>query len=241
MIPKKILITRPSMKDDMATHHTYFWAEPVILYAKNLGYDVLDYQKRHVTYSNVNDVYKTYNPDVHIHFGHGCPSSLIGQEQCIITNGMSSYNIGNPKYLRNIFNPYTYRLNDDIACDRLCPQESNVQLLRRKDAITYSCHSSSKLGVCAMKAGAKSYAGFDDYLIFMTDSVETENIFKECLLKYTYSLLDGNTIRMAAADTYKEFDKNITRYKDVSYLGKLLLWDRMAFKVYGDGNLTLFS
>jgi hypothetical protein len=241
MIPKKILITRPSMKGDMATHHTYYWAEPVISYARGLGYDVLDYQKRHVTYRNVSDILKRFDPDAHIHFGHGCPNNLIGQEECVLTNGMSSYNLKNSKYLDRNHNAYTYRMNDDIVCDRLCPKESNVGLLKGKHAITYSCHSASKLGLCAMGKGARSYMGFDDYLIFMTDSVETENIFKACLLKYTYSLLDGNTIRIATADTYNEFDKNITRYKNVSYLGRLLMWDRIAFKVYGDGNLTLFS
>jgi hypothetical protein len=241
MNPKKILITRPAMYEDMATHHTYYWADPVIKYARSLGYDILDYQKKNVTYNNVTAIMKSYNPDVYIHFGHGCPSNLIGQEECVITNGRTSYNVGNSKYLDSKSNPFTYRMDDDYMCDRLCPKESNVALLRRKDAITYSCHSASRLGVCAMSAGAKSYAGFDDYLIFMTDSVETENIFKGCLLTYTYSLLNGDTIRTAASNTYKEFDNNIKKYKNVSYLGKLLMWDRMAFKVYGDGNQTLFS
>lgn len=241
MTPKKILITRPAMDGDMATHHTYSWATPVIKYARSLGYDVLDYQKYHVTYSNVTDILSRYNPDMYIHFGHGCPSNLIGQQECVITNGGSNYNISNPKYLDENSNAYTYRMDDDIMCDMLCRRESNVGLLEGKVVVAYSCHSASRLGLCAMKAGAKSYAGFDDYLIFMTDSVETEEIFKECLLTYTYSLLDGDTVRRASNNTYKEFDANIKRYKNVSYLGKLLLWDRMGFKVYGDGNLTLFS
>lgn len=241
MIPKKILITRPAMEGDMATQHTYLWAEPVIKYAKQLGYDVLDYQKRHVTYNNVTDILKRYNPDMYIHFGHGCPSNLIGQRECVVTNGGSNFNVTNPNYLNKHFNPYTYRMNDDIVCDKLCPKQSNIDLLNAKVAITYSCHSASRLGVCAMKSGAKLYAGFDDYLIFMTDTVETENIFRDCLLTFTYSLMNGDTVRTASNNTYKEFDKNIKKYKNVSYLGKLLLWDRMAFRVYGDGNLTLFS
>jgi hypothetical protein len=132
-------------------------------------------------------------------------------------------------------------MNDDIICDRLCPKVSNVDLLNNKMNITYSCHSADKLGKCAMKNNAKLYAGFDDYLIFMTDTVETETIFRDCLLSFTYSLLDGDTVKTASLNTYKEFDRNIKRYKNVSYLGKLLLWDRMAFKVYGNGNLTMFS
>lgn len=241
MIPKKILITRPAMEGDMATHHTYSWAEPVIKYARQLGYDVLDYQKHHVTYDKVSDVLNTYNPDLYIHFGHGCPSNLIGQKECVLTNGSSSFEFTKLQYLDRYLNKYTYRMNDDIICDRLCHRESNVKLLNGKIAITYSCHSASRLGLCAMSNGARAYTGFDDYLIFMTDTIESENIFRDCLLTYTYSLLDGNTVRTATNDTYMQFDKNIRRYKNVSYMGKLLLWDRMAFKTYGDGNLTLFS
>lgn len=240
MTPKKILITRPKMVGDNATGHTFSWAIPVIKYAKDRGYEVLDYQRHFVTYNNISNILESYKPDFYIHFGHGCPSNLIGQSECIITNGHSNFNI-EPMHINSYLSNYTYRMDDDIMCDKLCPRSSNVELLNGIHTAAYSCHSAHRLAKCAMGKGAKSYAGFDDYLIFMTDSIETENIFRDSMLQYTYSLLDGDTVRTATNKTLDAFDRNIKKYKHVDYLGKLLLWDRMYFRTYGNPNLTLFS
>lgn len=240
MKPKRVLVTRPKMVGDNATGHTFGWAFPVIKYAKDRGYEVLDYQRHFVTYNNISDILVSYKPDLYIHFGHGCPKNLIGQSECIITNGQSNFNV-EPLHINSYLSKYTYRMDDDIMCDKLCSRSSNVELLKGINTVAYSCHSTRGLGRCAMGKGARSYAGFDDYLIFMTDSIETENIFRDSMLQYTYSLLDGDTIKTATEKTLNAFDKNIKRYKNVDYLGKLLLWDRMYFRAYGYPNMTLFS
>lgn len=237
---KKILITRPRMAMDNATAHTYKWAEPVIEYAKGRGYYILDYQRHFVTYDNISDVLVRFKPDLYIHFGHGCPSNLIGQTECIITNGHSNFNV-EPMYVDSYLSNYTYRMDDDIICDSLCSRGSNVDKLSGIHVVAISCHSAHRLGECAMKYGAKSYMGFDDYLIFMTDTIDTENIFRDSILQYTYSLLNGDTVKMATNNTLKALDGNIRKYKNVNYLGKLLLWDRLGLRVYGNSNQTLFG
>lgn len=234
---QKILITRPMMPGDEATKHTFYWAEPIIKEAQILGYEVIDYIKNHVTYEKVSEALQTVNPNLYIHYGHGCVADLVGQSQCIITNGTKNFDICNSEYL----NKYTYRMSDDIFCDTFCNSPRNVELLKDKIVIAYACHSAKRLGVCAMKNGAKAYAGFNNYLIFMVDTKNTEKIFTDCIMTFTYSLLNGDTLKMAKERTLEKFDSTIKEYKNVSYLAKLLLWDREAFTVYGDDDLTIFS
>lgn len=234
---QKILITRPMMSGDEATKHTFYWADPIIKEAQNLGYEVIDYRKEDVTYEKVSNALRNINPDVYIHYGHGCVADLIGQSQCIITNGTKNFDIDNLNYLSNC----TYRMSDDIFCDIFCQSPKNVELLNNKIVIAYACHSAKRLGVCAMKSGAKAYIGFNDYLIFMVDSKNTEKIFTDCIMTFTYSLLNGDTLKSAKEKTLQKFDETIKRYKNMKYLAKLLLWDKLAFTVYGDDNLTIFS
>jgi hypothetical protein len=234
----KILITRPQIPNDEATRHTYRWADPLIKYAKSLGYEIYDYRKTDVTYDNVSNALSLISPDIYIHFGHGCPANLIGQGNCIVTNGSQNYNVSNQNYLDN----YVYRMTDDIACDNICKDiPSNVNLLTNKTVITYSCHSAKRLGVCALKNGAKSYMGFEDFLIFIVDEKGTESIFVECLMEYTYSMLNGETIQTSVKRTLDKFDEKIRMYKDKQFLAKILLWDREVFKVLGNDYSTVFS
>lgn len=242
----KVLITRPKMVGDEATSHTYYWADPLIREIKELGYECVDYKVDNVTYDNVSNAFQSVLPNVYIHFGHGCPSLLIGQYECILTNGIKHFDLNILNDLSNTINldkfeENKYKLGESINCDSMCIHESNVKLLNNKIVIAYACHSAKRLGQCAMKYGAKSYAGFDDYLIFMADSKKTENLFTEPLLEFAYSLFNGDTLRVAREKTFEKYDELIRKYKNVKYLALLLLWDRESFKVYGDENLTIFS
>lgn len=232
----KVLITRPKMINDDATGHTYYWADPLIKECNILGYVLEDLKKDEVTYENVSYSLSSNNPNLYIHFGHGCVANLIGQKKCIVTNGTQNYSVSE-NYLSN----YGYRLDDDITCDIMCGLPSNVQLLRDKIVVAYACHSAKRLGVCAIKNGAKAYIGFNDYLIFIVDNKGSEEIFKEPMLTFSYSLLNGDTIGEATRKTYEKFDENIRKYKSLKILARLLMWDRKAFTVYGDPNLTIFD
>jgi len=221
----KILITRP--KTDLATNSTYRWGQEIINYAKALGYNVIDYKKNHVTHNKLNKALKILKPNVYIHFGHGCPSNIHGQYSCIISTNIPEINDDISI--------------DDINCIKSCDISPNVELLHDKIVIAYACHSAKKLGVDAMNHGAKAYIGFDDYLMFITDSINTEELFKDPILNIAKQLLAGNTIRVARETTNKIFDEYIKQYKSVKCLARLLLWDKEYLRFYGDDNLTIFT
>lgn len=224
------------MPNDDATGHTYNWANGIIKECSMLGYDTKDLKRDEVTYENVSYSLMSYDPNLYIHFGHGCVANLIGQKSCIVTNGTQNYSV-----VENYLTNYGYRLDDDIMCDIMCGLESNVQLLKNKLVVAYACHSAKRLGVCAMKNGAKAYAGFNDYLIFIVDNKGSEEIFKEPILTFSYSLLNGDTLGEATYKTYEKFDENIRKYKSLKILARLLLWDRKAFTVYGNKDITIFD
>lgn len=225
------------MQNDDATSSTYYWANGIIREMMTLGYDIQDLRVKDANYEKVSSVMLEYNPHVYIHFGHGCVANLIGQNKCIVTNGTQSFNPSSAHYL----NDYKYRLDDDIMCDLMCGLPSNVELLRNKIVIAYACHSAKRLGVCAMKNGARAYIGFNDYLIFMVDNKGSEQIFTEPILEFSYSMLNGDTLGEAREKTLDKFDKNIRKYKSYTALAKLLLWDKKAFTVYGNDNITIFK
>jgi len=224
----KILISRPKMKGDEATSHTYKWAESVIKHAKQNNHEVIDYNRSAATYDKINESLEYDNPDVYIHFGHGCPNSLIGQESCMMTNGKHNKD-------------YEDLQDEDVNCNPECNIIPNVKLLKDKIVIAYACHSAKRLGNCAIKYGAKAYAGFDDYLIFMIDSKKSEEIFTQPLLYFTNSVIEGDKLWVAKLKTDLLFDENIKSYKNIKYLARLLLWDKMSFKLLGDSELTIYD
>lgn len=224
----KILITRPKMVNDNPTSCTYRWGSYIIKSAKSFGHEVIDYKSKAVTYRKVNEALSYYDPDVYIHLGHGCPSNLVGQESCILTNNKNADYYDDVEF-------------EDLYCSPSCGLESNVNMLKDKIVIAYACHSSKRLGECAMKFGAKAYIGFDDYLIFMTDSKNSESLFTEPLFEFTDSLFKGENLALAKFKADILYDKNIIKYKDVGYLAMLLLWDKVSFNVRGDPNLTIFN
>lgn len=232
----KILITRPKMLNDEATSHTYHWGEPLIRECETLGYEIKDLKRNDAAYDKVSNELRAYNPHLYIHFGHGCVANLLGQNKCVVTNGTLNHQV-TPHYLMN----YGYRLDEDTVCDLMCGLPSNVELLRNKIVIAYACHSAKRLGVCAMKYGARAYIGFNDYLIFVVDSKGSEKIFTDPMLTFAHSLINGDTIKEAKIKTLIKFDTNIKKYKNYDILAKLLLWDRKAFTVYGNDNVTIFD
>lgn len=80
-----IMVTRPRKQSD-ATEYTYLWAENAVKMARNMGYPVVDVQRDEVNYANVNKLIDQYRPALIIHYGHGCPNSLQGQKECILTS-----------------------------------------------------------------------------------------------------------------------------------------------------------
>lgn len=233
----KILITRPKMPGDEATSRTFHWAEPSIKEAINLGYEIKDLRIKEANYERVSNELVSYEPHIYIHYGHGCVANIIGQERCVVTNGTLNYDPSNKNYM----NDYKYRMGDDTVCDKLCGLPSNVHMIKKKMMVAYACHSAKRLGVCAMKNGARAYIGFNDYLIFMTDNKGTEKIFTEPLHEFLLSMLNGDTLGEAEDKTLSIYDRNIRQNKQYNLIAKLLLWDKKAFTVYGDKRVTIFN
>ncbi len=228
----KILITRP--KHDLATSHTYKWADPIIKYALNLGYDVLDYRKKAVTHDKINYIINKFDPDIYIHFGHGCPANLQGQYSCIISSQSSFFQSSELKTDDDVS-------NDDIMCRVSCSIMPNIELLCDRVVIAYSCHSAKKMGIDAIDHGAKAYIGWSDYLMFITDSLNTEQLFVDPLINISKKLLDGNTLDSVKKSTDRMFDRYIKKYKSTKYIARLLLWDKEYLRFYGNDNLTIFT
>lgn len=225
---KTIMISRPNMGASDATRYTYKWADRVIGRARYLGYEVYDYKKNSVNYENITNGLINHNPDVYMHFGHGCPDSLIGQESCIVMNDME-----------HISNDKAY--GEDINCMPLCIHPSNVNLLKDKVVISIACHSAKKLGKYSMDCGARAFIGFNDYLIFIADGKGSEKLFNKPILEFVDSLLSGDELIVAKEKANKIYDDSIRKYKKYRFLALLLLWDMREFTVYGDDDLTLFN
>lgn len=121
--PATILITIPLKKGD-PTEYTASWAEEAVRIAKSLGYNVTALRGNETTRKNVNDAIIKYRPMLMTHYGHGCPLSLQGQQECIVSRRYStdelmcmaqSQNIEERQKLLKILNPL-----GKLSCPGIC-------------------------------------------------------------------------------------------------------------------------
>ncbi len=209
-----ILITRP-MKNNDPTMYTFEWGEKAVKMMKNYGYIVIDIKKDNVTYKNVSNSIQYYQPNLYVHFGHGCPSSLQGQNECIVTRKFNIDELVLMPNFKEIIMPLIYEsgctgtcmnsLDKDI-CNPLCVNETNVQLLKGKIVFTVSCYSASQLGKCAVKYGTKVYCGTTDLLLFPVDEMNSQDMFRDVHLVFIKEILEGKTVEQA--------EKKMNEYED---------------------------
>lgn len=249
-----IVILCPMKKSD-PTEYTYQWAQKAIKIAKGLGYDVKVLEKNDVTYNNVSDAIKKYNPRMLISFSHGCPSSIQGQYECAVVRKYSvddlicmaeSPYIDDRQRLLKLLNPLGQlscpgicKLDQD-PCHPLCTYPTNVNLLKGSIIVAVACHSASQLGRCAISYGVQTYAGETDLLMFPVDSLKSQDMFGDVYLTMIKELLMGKTIQEAEQIMSELEDSYIRRFKKTKYIALPLLWNKLHRKILGDRNATIY-
>lgn len=250
-----ILITMPKKKGD-PTEYTFEWATEATKIAKDLGYKVITIEKNETTYKNVNEAIEKYKPRLYVHMGHGCPASLQGNRECILTR---KYNVDelicmaeSPYFeerqrLLKLLNPLGQLSCPGICslqndpCSPLCTYDSNVQLLRDTITFAVACHSATQLGKCAIAYGANTYIGYQDLLMFPVDSINTQDIFGNVQLTMFKELLMGKTIKEAELEMSKLEDYYIRKHKKIKYISLPMLWNKINRKILGNPNAMLYE
>lgn len=248
-----ILITIPKKPND-PTQFTSEWGEEAIRIAKDLGYKVIDIKEKETTYEYVTKAIKKYKPRLYSHFGHGCPLSLQGNYECIVTKNYSVdklINMAENPYecekLNKILNPIGKLKCPEVCsldkdpCSPYCSYDTNINLLKDSIAYTVSCYSASHLGKCAINYGVETYIGYQDLLMFSVDSLNTQSIFGEIQLEFFKSLLMGNTVEEAEQDTIKLEDNYIRRYKTIKYIALPILWNKINRRIIGDKSAMIYE
>lgn len=248
-----IMLLRPMKKGD-PTEYVYQWGGAAAKLIKDLGYNLIDIQKDDVSYENVSSALREYRPRVLISFSHGCPTSLVGQKECVITRKFSLDELLGMENFAEIVQPlnyatgckYTCGMNglDRIGempdiCSPICGYNTNVGLLRNTIVIAIACYSASQLGRCAIKAGCSCYIGYKDLMLFPVDSIKSENIFRDVHLVFIRDLLEGKSVGEAEISMNLYEDNMIRMYKRTKYISLPLLWNKKNRKVLGDTNVTI--
>ncbi len=254
MNPAKILIVAP-MKYGDPTQHTYLWAQKAVQMAKDFGYTVKTIEKDNVTYENVTNTIKEFKPRLFASFSHGCPNSLIGQNECMITKKftvdelLAMYDSNIPekidifrkivKPLGDISCPGICELTTDV-CNTLCNNETNINNLQGAIVYATACFSAKQLGICSIKYGIQSYSGFKDLLMFPVDTMSSQDMFGEVQLEFYKSLLMGNTVDQAEQDMIRLEDKYIKLYKTIKYISLPMLWNKVNRRILGNKDASIY-
>lgn len=248
-----ILVTRPNKNGD-PTSYTYTWGEEAIKMMKKLGYNVIDIRADDVNYENVTSAIREYKPRLYLHVGHGCPTTLVGQKECIVTRKFSLDELLGMENFAEIVQPLNYVTgckhtcgmsgSDGIGdmpdvCSPICGYNTNVGLLRDTIVIAIACYSASQLGRCAVKAGCSCYVGYSDLMLFPVDSIKSENIFRDVHLVFIRELLEGKSVSEAEIAMNQYEDSMITLYKKTKYVALPLIWNKVNRKVLGDSNVRI--
>ncbi len=210
-------IARPLMDDPKdPTHITYEWGQAIIDYALSHGIDVLDITGKWVDHKNITPLLTQNRPDLFVYTGHGCRNFLATQNGCSLTNGW----------------------REDV-CQVQCGQPPNLNLLRDAIVVTFSCHSASQLGRCAIKYGARAYVGFSDYMMFTSDRAGSQDMFGDALLPMAIELINGKTVGEAVDVTKAALYSAAKQWKSVKYMAIPFYWNYEYMEVLGDMNARL--
>ncbi len=210
-------IARPRMSDTKdPTHITYGWGELIKDYALSHGVDVLDIVDPWIDYERITPLLMQHRPDLFVYTGHGCQNFLATQRGCSLTNGF----------------------HEDV-CSMQCLKPPNLKLLRDAIVVTFSCHSASRLGKCAIKYVARAYVGFSDYMMFTSDRMGSQDLFRDALLPMALELINGRTVGEAVEVTKQALYAAAKQWKPVKYLAIPMYWNYEYMQVEGDMNARL--
>lgn len=247
-----ILVTRPMKKGD-PTAYTYTWGEEAVKIMKKLDYNVIDIRSDNVDYENVSSAINEYKPRLYLHVGHGCPTALVGQKECIVTRKFSLDELLIMDNFLEIVQPLNYMTGCKYTCklggigempdpcSPICHYGTNVGLLRDTIVVAIACYSASQLGKCAIKAGADAYIGYKDLMLFPVDSMKSENIFRDVHLVFIRELLEGKSVGEAEIAMNQYEDNMIRMYKRTKYVSLPLVWNKLNRKVLGNADSRIFG
>jgi len=212
-----VAIARPLMNDPKdPTHVTYMWGQKIIDYALAHGVNVLDIRDPWIEYGKITPILQNNPPDLFVYTGHGCRNYLATQNGCSLTNGYA----------------------EDV-CAAQCASKCNLKALRDSIIVTFSCHSASQLGRCAVKYGARAYVGFSDYMMFTTDSMNSQDMFRDALLPMVFELINGKTVGEAVASTKQALIADAKKFKFIKYIAIPMYWNFEYMQMFGDMNARL--
>lgn len=250
-----IMILCPMKKSD-PTEYTHQWAQKAIKMAKDLEYDVKVLEKDDVTYNNVSEAIKKYNPRMLATFSHGCPSSIQGQMECAIVRKYTVDELicmAESPYLEErqrvikLLNPLgelscpgICKLDND-PCSPLCTYDTNVNLLKGSIILAVACHSASQLGRCAISYGVKTYIGYSDLLMFPVDTLKSQDLFGDVQLTFLKELLMGKSVQEAERAMSELEDSHIRRFKKTKYIALPMLWNKLHRQILGDANNLIYN
>jgi hypothetical protein len=254
--PATVLITIPLKKGD-PTEHTAIWAEKGVQIAQSLGYNTIALRGEDTTHTKVTDAIIKYRPMLMTHYGHGCPLSLQGQRECIVSKRYSTdelmcmaqnQNNDERQKLLKIINPLgklscpgICSIGDSDPCSPYCTYDTNINLLKGSITIAVACHSASILGKCAVNYGIKTYVGEDDLLMFPVDTMHSQDMFGELQLVMLKELLLGKSVQEAEKTMSDLEDSYIRKYKRIKYLALPMLWNKIHRKVLGNKNAMIYE
>jgi len=217
-----IAISRSNLGAGDATFHLNSWAEELITYAKNLGYNVIDINGPDMVYERFTEILENTHPAVLFNFSHGCRNYLMGN----LVNGVIGCTL-------------TRGSEDTQHSCGFCGMPNNLKTLSGTAIITYSCHAAYQLGRCSIKYGIPSFVGFSDSLVIVSDRYGTQNIFKEGLMPLARNILIGMPIGVAVEITKLELLEMVKKYKPIELLSVPLWYDRKYLTQLGDPNWSL--
>lgn len=249
MEPATIMFIAPTKRND-PVFYTHQWATKAIRMTKSLGYKVIELHGDNVTYRNVNVAIEKYKPKLFAAFSHGCPTSINGQNECVVTRKFSIDEMLNmsPEKLDKLFDPVKLSgCGKDIcqlqsnACSPLCLYDTNIHLLRDSIVYAVSCHSAEQLGRCAIQYGVQSYIGYEDLLLFPVDQMRSQDMFGEIHLEFLRHLLEGDSVGEANDAMRSMEDTYIRLYKDTKWVGLPLLWNHLHREVLGNRDARIYE
>lgn len=129
----------------------------------------------------------------------------------------------------------------------LVEADSNERLLKNKIIYALSCRSAKRLGAKSVKAGAKTYIGYNDDFVFVIDEAkiyrpledDDARLFFEPSNKIVVSLIKGHNSGTAYGKSQEMFRKNIQKLltsesSSNSVYIRYLLWDMRHQVCLGD-------
>jgi hypothetical protein len=245
-----ILMTAPKKAGD-PTWYTSMWAQKMENLARSLKYNVITLKGNDTTYKKVTDAIEAYNPKLFVHSGHGCPSALNGQNECIVTRKFSIDEMVSmsPEQLDKLFNPVKLsgcgkdicKLESDL-CSPFCNKDTNIHLLNKNKSIVYAvaCHSLEQLGRCAVQYGVGAYVGYRDLLLFPVDGMRSQDMFGDIHIEFLRYLLTGYSVGESYQATGELEDTYIRLYKDIKWTALPMVWNALHRGLLGDPDLRMY-